>query len=163
VIFEHNLVANGYPRSDWPAPLHLFSRIVAIADAYDAMTTRRPYRPARTPQEALRELHEGAGSRYDADLVRVFTSILGIYPLGTLVRLDTGEVAVVYHSDPSAPRRPLVKVLVAADGTRLREGRLLDLAECDASGRPPHSIVDTVEAASVGINVAACLWESQSA
>jgi len=162
VIFEHNLVSNGYPRPDWPAPIHLFSRIVAIADAYDAMTTRRPYRPARTPQEALRELHEGAGSRYDPDLVQVFISVLGIYPLGTLVRLDTGEVAVVYHSDPEAPRRPLVKVLIAADGTRLRESQILDLGESDETGSPRHSIVDTVEAASVGINVAACLWESQT-
>jgi HD-GYP domain-containing protein (c-di-GMP phosphodiesterase class II) len=160
VVFEHNIASNGYPCREWPRGLHLFSRIVAIADAYDAMTNRRPFRPARTPHEALRELEEGAGSRYDPDLVRLFTGVLGIHPLGTVVRLDSGELAIVFHVDPSAPARPLVKVVVAADGTRLAQGPLLDLDERDGGGKPRRSIVGILDPAQAGINVAACLWET---
>jgi len=163
VVFEHNIVSNGYPRSSWPRGLHIYSRIVAIADAYDAMTTRRPFRPARTPDEALRELRENAGNRYDGDLVAVFANVMGIYPLGTLVRLDTGELALVYHVDPAAPRRPLVKVIRAADGSAIPGGKIIDLGECDGSGAWPRSIAGTVDAVSLGIKVSSYLWESKTA
>jgi HD-GYP domain-containing protein (c-di-GMP phosphodiesterase class II) len=49
----------------------------------------------------VRELSRHAGARYDADLVKVFTSVMGVYPLGTLVRLDTGEAGLVFHVDPA--------------------------------------------------------------
>jgi hypothetical protein len=126
------------------------------------MTTRRPYRPARTPDEALRELVDGGGTRYDPDLVRVFASVLGIYPLGTLVRLDTGELAIVFHVDPSTPCRPLVKIAIAADGSGQADGEILDLGDRDGEGKYRRSIVGTVDPAAAGINVHACLWESRT-
>jgi HD-GYP domain-containing protein (c-di-GMP phosphodiesterase class II) len=163
VVFEHNIASNGYPRKSWPRGLHIFSRIVAIADAYDAMTTRRPYRPARTPDEALHELRAHAGTRYDPDLVAVFVNMMGIYPLGTLVRLDTGELAIVFHVDPGAPRRPLVKVVRSPDGAPLADAGIVDLGERDGSGAYKRSITGTVDSVSEGINIPSYLWETRPA
>lgn len=160
VVFEHNIATSGYPRREWPGGLHLFSRIVAVAETYDAMTTRRPFRPARTPDEALRELTGKAGRRFDPEIVRVFTSVLGIYPLGTLVRLDSGELAIVFHVDPSTPRQPLVKIVAAADGSPRTDGELVDIGDNGESGKPRRSIAATVDPEAAGINVHAFLWES---
>jgi HD-GYP domain-containing protein (c-di-GMP phosphodiesterase class II) len=157
-VFEYNIVANGYPREDWGGDLHVFSRIVAIADAYDAMTTRKSYRPALTPAEAMRELNAHAGSRYDADLVQLFTGVLGVYPLGTLVRLDTGEAGLVFHVDPATPRRPLVRLVVDAEGNRLEDGGIVDLGET-VDGRPVRSIVGTDDPIRLGVHVPAYLAE----
>jgi HD-GYP domain-containing protein (c-di-GMP phosphodiesterase class II) len=162
VNFEHNIASNGYPRKSWPRGEHVFSRIVAVANAYDAMTTRRSYRHALTPDEALRELWKHAGTRYDSGIVHTFANVVGLYPLGTLVRLSSGEEAVVYHVDPSAPRHPVVKIVRAADGSRPSVGRIVDLAERDASGACANSIVGMVDALASGVNPSAFLWESEN-
>jgi len=162
VVFEHNIDANRYPRESWDPGLHLFSRIVAIADAYDAMTTRRSFRPARTPDEAMREIADHAGTRYDADLVKVFQNVVGLFPLGTLVRLDTGEGGLVFHVDPSRPRRPLVKLVWDAEGMRLEDGPVVDLSEQDESGAWRRSVAGTDDAARHGIHVPSYLMEGGS-
>src|SRR5262249_47475462 len=84
-IFEHNAASNGYPERRAPRQLHLFSRVVSVVDAYDALTTARPYRRAFLPDEALGEIRRGVGTRFDAAVVKAFTSLLGVYPHGTLV------------------------------------------------------------------------------
>ena len=160
VVFECNIQSNSYPRKSWPPGLHLFSRIVAITEAYDAMTTQRSFRSARTPDEAIRELSEHAGSRYDPDLVRIFINLMGIYPLGTLVKIDTGEWGLVFHVDPSAPRHPLVKLVETSDGMRLDHGEIVDLGERDATGALRRKIVGTGNAAAHGIRPSALLWAS---
>jgi HD-GYP domain-containing protein (c-di-GMP phosphodiesterase class II) len=159
VVFECNIESNGYPRKSWPPGLHLFSRIVAITEAYDAMTTQRSFRSAMTPDEAIREISEHAGSRYDADLVRIFINLMGIYPLGTLVKLDTGEWGLVFHVDPSAPRRPLVKLVQTSDGTRVDQGEIVDLGERDPGGAFRRNIAATGNAAAHGIRSSVLLWE----
>ncbi len=156
VVFEHNIDSNNYPRKEWAHGLHLFSRIVAIADAFDAMTTRREFRAVRTPDEALGELERYAGTRYDSDLVKVFTNVLGIYPLGTIVRLDSGELGVVFHVDPCAPRRPLVK-LVTVGGERIEDGELVDLGEKKGE-EFCRSIVGTEHPTEHGIDVPSFLF-----
>jgi hypothetical protein len=77
------------------------------------------------------------------------------------VLLDSGELGIVFHVDPATPRRPMVKVVAAADGTRRTDGELVDLGETDEAGAPRRSIVRTIEPAAAGINVHACLWEGQ--
>jgi HD-GYP domain-containing protein (c-di-GMP phosphodiesterase class II) len=159
VVFEHNIDSNGYPRESWAPGLHLFSRIVAIADAYDAMTTRRSYRPAMTPDEAMLKLKEQSGTRYDGDLVKVFSAVLEIFPLGTLVRLDTGEAGLIFHVDPSEPQRPLVKLVLDSGGARLEDGEVVDLGEMDADGTFLRTIVGTEDPARHGIETPSYLTE----
>ncbi len=100
VALEHHAGFNlgGYPQIPGRAKLHLFSRITSVCDVYDALTTRRSYKRALPPAMALRTVVEEAGTRLDPDVVQVLVSILGIFPAGSLLRLDTGEVAIVVSS-----------------------------------------------------------------
>lgn len=151
VAFQHHRhfdLQGGYPDYLVEGPLHLFSRIIAIADSYDAMTTNRSWREAFSPDEALRNINEGAGRIYDPDLVRVFINLLGLYPVGTALRLDNGEIAVVYHSsdDPERFDRPFVRLLRDVNGQAVERTVIRDLSEKDPLTRTyKYSIAHVVE------------------
>lgn len=100
VAFEHHARFDGlgYPSITRMRRPHLFSRLVTVADTYDAVTTRRAYRRAETPSQALDILLGSAGTHYDPDMVDVFVRMMGIYPPGTIVQLITGELVVVTGS-----------------------------------------------------------------
>ncbi len=125
---------------------HLFSRIVQVADAFDALTTRRPWREGYAADEALRLLLEDADRRFDPLVVRILVNLLGLYPLGTAVRLETGEIAVVYHNGLGGQRqgRPWVRILIDAQGRRVARTEIRDLS---ALSGPPGRIVATVRPA----------------
>lgn len=154
-IFEHNSASNGYPERRPPRQLHFYSRIVAVVDAYDALTTARPFRRAYLPDEALGEIRRGVGTRFDGSVVKAFTSLLGVYPHGTLVVLSGGERGLVLHNDLSdvSKPRPIVKVLLESDGRRVE--RIVDLDERDDQGSYVRRIVGTDDPARYGIAVAA--------
>ena len=112
--FEHhaNYDLSGYPAITTKRRPHLVSRIVQIADYFDAMTSaRRPYRRALLPSEAIREIARGAGATYDPFLARVFTQVMGLYPVGSVVELDTGALAVVVRPGEADLARPGVRVV----------------------------------------------------
>ena len=92
------------------------SRIVAIADAYDAMTSRRSYSAARVEDDAMLNIAQGSGSAFDPALVRVFVAMMGLYPPRSVVRLSTGAVAIVLAADAVDPARPIVRIITAPDG-----------------------------------------------
>jgi putative nucleotidyltransferase with HDIG domain len=121
VAFEHHLRldGSGYPRAVTRQSLNLGSMMCAIADVYDAMRSQRVYQQAYPTDRILAVLKRNEGAQLDQHLVRRFVQLLGIYPPGNLVRLSTGEVAVVLHVHAPDPHRPRVRVLFAADGTRL--------------------------------------------
>jgi HD-GYP domain-containing protein (c-di-GMP phosphodiesterase class II) len=129
VAFEHHLRYDmaGYPKTWIKKEITLFGSIVSIADVYDAMTTARVYRTRNfTPYEALDYLIKNAGTCFDPVLVKLFAQMMGVYPLGTVVELTTGEFAIVVR--PPAPGgpldRPQVRVLQGEES-----GRLIDLDE----------------------------------
>jgi HD-GYP domain-containing protein (c-di-GMP phosphodiesterase class II) len=100
-------------------PLHLFSRLTAVADGYDAITSRRAYRRPETPVRALQVLLDGAGTMYDPDVVYAFIDVVGEYPPGSLLRLRGGEIVVVTQPAPD-PTGPVPALLVGdAAGRRL--------------------------------------------
>lgn len=116
VSAEHHLRfdGSGYPRLGDAWGQGLFARVVTIADCYDAMTASRIYmkRPF-TPDAVVRYLCEHAGRMFDPDLTRLFIGMIGLYPVGSLVRLESGELAVVLES-PRGPEdvdRPRVAIL----------------------------------------------------
>ncbi|HEY8133392.1 MAG TPA: HD domain-containing phosphohydrolase [Thermoanaerobaculia bacterium] len=149
VAFEHhrNFDGSGYPfgsrRPD------IFSRIVTIADVYDAMTTQRPWRNAFMPDETLGMMSREAGRRFDPALMKVYVNTLGLYPVGTLVRLDTGDLGVVIYGGGEGERlsRPIITLLN-------REGKpsgTVDLAERTPAGAYRWSIVMTEDPKKFGI------------
>jgi HD-GYP domain-containing protein (c-di-GMP phosphodiesterase class II) len=135
VVLGHHVHSNrdGYPA--WARTLS-FDRmvdIVAVADTYDAATTLRVYQFPVTPRAALVQLEKMAGTLLDAEMVKSFSGMMGKYPVGTLVRLDTNEVAVVFRPNPLDEETPLVRVLFDAAGTLLKTPRDLHLAQPDGS------------------------------
>jgi putative nucleotidyltransferase with HDIG domain len=121
VAFEHHLRLDnsGYPPSAKRDAMNLGSMLCAISDVYDAMRSQRAYQGAHPTDRILAVLKRNEGSQLDPNLVRRFVQILGIYPPGNLVKLSTGEVAVVLHVHAPDPHRPRVRVLFTAGGTRL--------------------------------------------
>jgi HD-GYP domain-containing protein (c-di-GMP phosphodiesterase class II) len=113
VAFEHHARFDGagYPGISRTRRPHVYSRLVAVADTYDAITTRRSYRRAETPNHALNALLSGAGSGYDPDLVRTFIDLMGIYPPGSILEIPDGSLVVVV-SKSSEPGGPLDALLV---------------------------------------------------
>lgn len=120
---------SGYPQRLHATRIPLYARMAAIVDSFDAMTSDRPHASARARYDALQELYEGRDVLYQGELVEQFISCLGVYPTGSLVELNTGEVAVVMTQNPTRRLRPRIMVLTYA-GKRLREGfRTVDLMD----------------------------------
>jgi HD-GYP domain-containing protein (c-di-GMP phosphodiesterase class II) len=99
IALEHHARydGRGYPRLSGQTRPHLVSRLVAVSDVYDAITTRRTYRRAETPHRALQILLQGAGGSFDPEIVRAFISLMGIFPPGSVLRLLNGGIAVISH------------------------------------------------------------------
>ena len=124
--YEHHMRTDltGYPRSIRARRMSFLSRVVAIADAFDAATSARAYQKRMTPDEILRLFWEEPERGFDPLLVKALTNLLGIYPVGTCVILDSRELAIVHaaNSDAAMIHRPVVRVICSADGTWLRRG-----------------------------------------
>lgn len=151
--FEHHLQydLSGYPNVPYPRRVSLFGSIVSIADCYDAVTSSRVYsRVPSPPEKALRFMLERSGTHYDPVLMKLFVNCIGLYPIGTLCLLQTGELAVVMENNRDAQRwnEPLVKVISDAEGNEI-EGQLLDLANPRAQRR----IVGILDGERYGIDV----------
>ena len=146
VAFQHHATSD-YPQLVPLEKTDLFSRIVRIVDTYDAMTTSRPFRkrPMR-PEEALKALMEDDGQNYDPLLVKLLVNTMGIYPVGTMVKLSSGELGVVHRPsvEPGLVNRPFVNVLSDATGEPT-EGVLLDLSQRNKAGKFARSIVATFD------------------
>lgn len=150
VILEHHMRADldGYPKRHPRRPQHLSSRIVSVADAYDAMTSRRSYSSARLQDEAMQVLAENSGGAFDPVLVRLFVQLLGVYPPRSVVRLSSGETAVVVRAGENDVTRPVVRVFADATGA-LVEPRDLDLETIGALAVTVDACLDPT-----GLNVA---------
>lgn len=133
VSFEHHLKLDlsGYPQLSFKKDLNLFSRIVTIADVYDSMTSGRVYaRTPLTPDEALRRMLGNERKTFDPVLLKVFINMLGIYPVGSLVILDTGEVGVVMKANPTELSRPEVAIIADKAGKKDKT-ETVDLTKID--------------------------------
>jgi HD-GYP domain-containing protein (c-di-GMP phosphodiesterase class II) len=113
VVLEHHERYNGcgYPYRMAGDEISPAGRMAAIVDAYDAMTSDRPYRPAISPSHALRQLYDQGGTQFDPALVAAFVKTIGIYPVGTLVLLESGHLAVVDEVHHDKLLTPVVRVI----------------------------------------------------
>lgn len=130
LVYEHhiNYDRKGYPALEAGRQAHPYSKIITIADCYDAITTLRPYQKPFPAWEAMKIMESLSGRVTDPVYFREFVKMLGIYPVGSLVRLDTGEVGVVIETHSETPLQPKIRVLFEASGKRLKEPLEIDLA-----------------------------------
>lgn len=127
-MHHERIRGHGYPKGLSGERIPWTALIAGLADSYDAMLRRRPYREAHEPDEALRILYEQADATFGRDLVESFIRYLGAYPVGTLVELDNRTVGVVVGNRPGAGLWPTVLLLRNADRRPFQKRLLLNLA-----------------------------------
>jgi hypothetical protein len=148
VAFEHHLTQDRTRKDAAKWQLHLVSEIVTIADVYDALRSSRPYRAEIPADRAMEIMHEEAPHKFNHDLFEGFVRLMGYYPPGICVRLDGGEVGIVYQVNPAAPRQPGVLVVRDAAGEPIEAPRRIDLAADD----PSPAIVEVLDAEAAGVD-----------
>jgi HD-GYP domain-containing protein (c-di-GMP phosphodiesterase class II) len=147
VAHEHHMKTDltGYPRAIRPRTLGIFSRLVAVADGFDAATTRRAYQTVPIePDQVLREMWTNPRRGYDPIVVKALINLIGVYPIGTCVILDTFEVGIVAQANPDREllNRPVVRIAIDPTGGALAPpGVAVDLTERGSDGHFLRSIV----------------------
>lgn len=144
--FEHHQHGDirGYPRIDDKVQQHPFSQIVAIADSYDAIIAARVYYKVPTPpDQGVRIMLKKRGTAFNAVLVKAFVNMIGIFPIGTLLKLDTGEIGIVMHQTRDL-LRPRVLLLTKFDGSEKESGQEVSLLEMEG-GRYKRTIIGTID------------------
>ena len=121
----------GYPHGKAGDRIHLFARIAAPADVYDAITSDRPYKQAAKPYIGVRAVCEGAGSQFDPKIVEHFRRVVMPYPIGHEIALPDGQIAVVASVDPEQPYFPTVRTRNENGGI---DETVVDMSE---AGREP--------------------------
>jgi hypothetical protein len=138
-------------------PISLFGRIIGIADVFDALSSPRVYRPiAYSPDKVLGIMLEGTGKDFDPILLKVFINMLGAYPVGTLLQLDTGERGLVASSAGDENKaRPRIVLLESNDQGGYKKGKFVDLLERDQkTGAFVRNIVSSHHPLNYGIQAA---------
>ena len=157
--FEHHIKydLSGYPHLLFKNKVSLFGRILQIADVYDAITSPRVYRSSyMSPDQAIRFMMKSAGKDFDPVLLKVFAIMMGTYPVGTLLELDTGEMGIVAdYPMESGGHLPRMVLLQKESESSYKRGDLVDLSEKDpGTGSLRRNIVKSLNAASRGIQPA---------
>ena len=154
--YEHHMKVDltGYPKSIRPRNLSVYSKIIAVADGFDAATSRRVYSTTPLePADVLKEMWENPRRGQDPVLVKAFINLTGVYPVGTCVMLDTYEVAIVHAANPNPTilNRPLVRIVLSSEGTPLTPGEVVDLADAAGDGSYRRTIIRVVNPDNYGI------------
>ncbi len=159
VALEHHLKADlsGYPKYVRKKTANLFSKIVKIVDYFDAITTKRVYRPeVLTREDALNEMKKKVGGEFDPVIFKAFVNLIGAHPIGSLVALDSGEIGIVFEANPhpAFQLRPKVRVIADLSG-REYDGGTVDLSDLDpGTGKFRRTIVKSLDPDKYGIRVA---------
>ncbi|MEJ5274050.1 MAG: HD-GYP domain-containing protein [Spirochaetota bacterium] len=129
VALQHHERFNG---SGYPAKRHgdqitQFSKIVAVADSYDAMTEPHTYKEKFHGHRAIKDVLQASKNLYDPEVSKTFLSIMSIYPIGSLVQFNDGSIGIVIQANPNLPLRPTVKIIVDEFGDRVPDRKIIDL------------------------------------
>ena len=156
VAFEHHMYhdLSGYPKTRESFELDFYSKIISLVDQYDGMTSARVYsRIPMPPDRALSIMMERAGTQLDPILFKFFINMIGVFPVGTLVMLDTKEMGLVYQSDTVFLDRPKVLVVISSKGEKA-DRYFVDLTEKAPDGKFLRTIVKTMDPNKYRINLA---------
>ncbi|MEW6059995.1 MAG: HD-GYP domain-containing protein [Actinomycetota bacterium] len=157
-VLEHHCAfdGSGYPRLFGRRAPSLASRIVAVADCFDAITSKRSYRKPEERRQALSLIQAGAGRSFDPRVVRTFVRLMGIFPVGSLVQLMTGEVAVVIRNHERLLARPTIRLVLDVHGNE-SEPTEVDLSELGPNDEFRWSVRRSIDPAEVGIDMLSLL------
>ncbi len=159
VALEHHIKEDlsGYPRYFKKDDVNLFSKIVKVVDYFDALTTKRVYRKkVFTRAEALSLMLEHTGTEFNPVILKAFVNLMGVYPIGTMVALDTGELGIVFDLNPDARfmLRPRVKLIADAQGMKI-DGEVMDISDKNPeTGKFPRTIVKALDPDAYEVEVA---------
>ena len=138
--------ASGYPNKLRGKEIGLVGSIAAIADTFDALTARRPYAEPVAPSTALSMLYKWRGTFFDPFLVEQFIRCIGIFPIGSVVELNSGECGIVIAQNLEKRLQPRVMVVRDAEGNPLRPQKLVDLSRnLKIANGEPYRIKRTLE------------------
>jgi HD-GYP domain-containing protein (c-di-GMP phosphodiesterase class II) len=154
IIENHHerMDGSGYPRGIQGAAIPLLARIAGLVDTYDAMITPRPYAPARTSHEATQELLDCKGRQFQEALVEQFVQAIGLFPTGTMVELNTGEVAIVSAQNATRRLKPELIIVLDAEKARLEAVKVVDLANQSIAAEGERWITKELLSGSYGIS-----------
>jgi putative nucleotidyltransferase with HDIG domain len=155
IVLQHHVHYDkkGYPKFNPEDELNPYSTMIATADTYDAMTTFRPYQRAVTPKEAIDIMLRFEDQYFEKHIIRKFIEILGIFPTGSFVRLNTNEIALVSKQSAEDISSPIVKIVIDKRGNKVTDFVETDLSEKDASGKKLRVIVSAIDPTFLGLNV----------
>jgi len=131
---------SGYPQGLAGADIPVFGRIAGIVDCYDAMITPRSYAGAKSAYMVVRELNAEKGKKFQRELVEQFVQALGMFPSGSIVELNTGEVGIVIEQNRVRRLRPKVMLLLNPAKQPLQEHKILDLRKLPSDERDAESV-----------------------
>jgi len=158
-IVEHHekFDGSGYPRGLQGEAVSMFARVISLADVYDALTSDRVYRKGMPPSRALGVMYGMREKDFHPTMVERFIKCLGIYPVGSLVRLSDGRHALVWSSNAQSPLLPTVKAAFD-DAMHPIPAELVDLAACsDASAGPMLTIEESVDPRPFNVDISAVM------
>jgi HD-GYP domain-containing protein (c-di-GMP phosphodiesterase class II) len=142
---------SGYPRGLRGPQIGIYGKIAGIADCYEDLTSQQPFAPPLAPHAALKILEEWKTRLFQEDLIEEFVQCIGVYPVGSLVELTTGEVAVVIANNRVHRLKPRVMALLDPRKQRYPEPRMLDLDTVQQAGGPYCEISRGLEQGAFGI------------
>jgi len=128
---------SGYPNGIVGAKIPAFGRIAGIVDSYDAMITQRPYSPAKSSYQAIQEIHKQSDTLYQSELVDYFIRAIGVFPVGTIVELNTGEVGVVVSQSEDSRLRPRIMLVLEENKVARHHLVIIDLSNQAADSNQP--------------------------
>jgi HD-GYP domain-containing protein (c-di-GMP phosphodiesterase class II) len=131
IVLQHHerWDGEGYPRRLSGTAIDIGARIVSVADAFEAMVSKKPYRNSMMGYQAMKNLLSDNLRRFDPDVIKAFIQTMGIYPIGSIILLNSGALGRVVDVQPSAPLRPTVRILADEFGNAFKNdsGDLMDL------------------------------------
>lgn len=126
---EHERVdGSGYPQGLKENQIAEYARVVGLVDVYEALIHKRPYRSKHTPLETIKIILTNKNA-FDAKIIKILIERIGIFPVCTMVKLNTKEIAIVLKENPELPLRPKVNIIIDAYGKELTEPKEVDLSE----------------------------------
>jgi HD-GYP domain-containing protein (c-di-GMP phosphodiesterase class II) len=145
---------SGYPHRLKDENISMFAKMGAVCDVYDAITSNRPYKAGWDPAESIRKMTEWCNGHFDARIFQAFVKSIGIYPVGSLVRLSSGRLAVVTEQSDDSLLTPSIKVFFSTKSMTYIQPEMLDLARPGVS----EKIVAREDAEKWGIKNLDRLW-----